>query len=348
MKMKLKNSKLKWCINLLLLVVILAIIFYVIRTSMSSIFAQLAKTSLWLLILVGISGVIFQFFEGFGMHLMINQPEEKFSTLTGFFGSTYIAFMRVITFGAGTLIAEVVYYRKKKISTSDAVGYLSLRVIFGKYALIILTIIGLIFFGRNLYAESPGWFFLVILSIVLTFLLAAGLLAISLSTKLQAFTVRVAHRFLKAKKWRDKFDELNDKIYAIRAVVTRLLVNKQLSWQIIGLHVVKFFFWLVIPYLVLSPEYPGLGFWESFFYTAFASIFAGTIPTPAGIGSMELAFTFLFTPLVGRVDAISALLLYRFANYVLPFLIGMIYTAIDKRQSIKNGDPLLEKISLDD
>ena len=342
------NSKWKWARNFLLLVVILAIIFYVIRTSMSSIFEQLAQTSLVVLLAVTVSGVIFQLFEGYGMKLMIEKPTQPFSTLTGFFGSTYIAFMRVITFGAGTLVAEVVYYRKKKISTSDAVGYLSLRMIFGKYALILLTIVGLIFFGRNLLFESTSWFVLILVSIVLTFLVTAGLLAISLSTKLQAFTVKMAHRFLKSARFRNMFDELNDKIYAIRKVVTELLVNRKLSWQIIGLHGVKFFFWLVIPYLALHGQHPSLGFWESIFYTAFALLFAGCIPTPAGIGSMELAFTFLFTPLVGRVDAISALLLYRFANYVLPFLIGMVYTAVDKRQSIKNGEPLVQKIHLDE
>ena len=91
---------------------------------------------------------------------------------------------------------------------------------------------------------------------------------------------------------------------------------------------------LPISYLVLRGDHPQLGFFLSFGLTSFAVILAGSIPTPAGIGSFEFVYLLLFSPIVGTVDAASSMLLYRFASYVWPFLIVLIYFLVDKRRAI--------------
>ncbi|MCB8500424.1 UPF0104 family protein, partial [Enterococcus faecalis] len=54
-----------------------------------------------------------------------------------------------------------------------------------------------------------------------------------------------------------------------------------------------------------------------------------------GIGPFEFVYLLLFKPLVGNVDAVASVLLYRFGSFVLPFLIGLVYVAIEKRKSLR-------------
>ena len=63
-------------------------------------------------------------------------------------------------------------------------------------------------------------------------------------------------------------------------------------------------------------------------------ILSGVIPTPAGIGSFEFVYMLLFGPMVGTVDAASSMLLYRFATFIWPFVIGFVYVILEKRKTM--------------
>ena len=42
----------------------------------------------------------------------------------------------------------------------------------------------------------------------------------------------------------------------------------------------------------------------------------------------------LFGPMVGTVDAVSSMLLYRFATFIWPFVIGFVYVILEKRKTM--------------
>ena len=81
---------------------------------------------------------------------------------------------------------------------------------------------------------------------------------------------------------------------------------------------------------------------QSWAVTSLAFMLAAVIPSPAGIGSSEFVFTALFTVLVGTGEAGSAALLYRFATFVLPFVIGgvvvLLHKRIDRRIAKRKAD----------
>ena len=56
--------------------------------------------------------------------------------------------------------------------------------------------------------------------------------------------------------------------------------------------------------------------------TAMMTALSGVIPAPGGVGAVEFIFVLLFTPLTGKAAAASGMLIYRFATYILPFLLG--------------------------
>lgn len=100
-------------------------------------------------------------------------------------------------------------------------------------------------------------------------------------------------------------------------------------------NMVKLIFWYVLPYIFLVENHSNLDFLLTFSFVSFAVVLSGVVPTPAGIGSFEFIYLLLFKPLVGTVDAVSSLLLYRFSSFILPFIYGFFYVLADRRKIIK-------------
>lgn len=330
-------TKEKWKLtgNVLLLVGIFILISQILKNSMGEIFAQLKTTPLWLVGLVLTLGLAYQWAEGINIYALLPEKVENFKIKDGLFASCYAAFMRVITFGAGTIVAELWYYRKKKLAVFQSIGLVSLRMLLYKGSLLVWSFLGLIFLGKNFFDTNPHLFYSVIFGMMLTAFIMSILLGLSCSLTLQIKAVKLANRWLKSPALRKKFDQLNLQLYPLREVTLNLVKDSTRFKKLLGWNLVKLSFWLVIPYVVLVWKHPELGFWRSLFYTAFAIILAGVLPTPAGIGSFEFVFAFIFKPVVGSVDAISALLLYRFASYVLPFLIGLVKGMQMKKETLK-------------
>ena len=111
--------------------------------------------------------------------------------------------------------------------------------------------------------------------------------------------------------------------------------------SIVAKNLLKFAFCYGIPFVILYREY-GLTLLQSWAVTSLAFMLAAVIPSPAGIGSSEFVFTALFTVLVGTGEAGSAALLYRFATFVLPFVIGgvvvLLHKRIDRRIAKRKAD----------
>ena len=107
---------------------------------------------------------------------------------------------------------------------------------------------------------------------------------------------------------------------------------------VIGLNLLKLCFWYGMPYLLFAGD-KNINLVETMAITALSVMLAAVIPAPAGIGSTEFVFTGLFAGIVGTGIAGSASLLYRFATFVFPFLIGVavvITRKIRERRAMEN------------
>lgn len=94
--------------------------------------------------------------------------------------------------------------------------------------------------------------------------------------------------------------------------------------------------WYFLPYFILVQDYPNIDIWLTVALISFTVILGGILPAPGGIGGIEFVYVLLFRNVVGRVDAVSSLLLYRYATYLLPFLIGMVYVLFNKQKEINH------------
>ena len=315
------KGKVKIGLNMLLMIIVLGVIFYVMDNSLSDIFAQLMETSWLVLIAVIFFGVVYQFAEGRSIKEIARYFNKDFTTVDGFFTSCYVAFYRIISFGTGTLLSEIYFYKKKGIPVSKSVGITALHMIMYKAAVIFLAIIGLIIQFSLFYENAPK--------------IIAALLILSSSLKLQVLLVKFANRWFKRPKLRDWVDNCNLQIYSLRAAVQTITQDRSALLRIFSWNVFKLLFWYIIPYIVLVENHPNIDLLLVMSFTSFAVILSGVIPTPAGIGPFEFVYLLLFKPLVGNVDAVASVLLYRFGSFVLPFLIGLVYVAIEKRKSLR-------------
>lgn len=76
-----------------------------------------------------------------------------------------------------------------------------------------------------------------------------------------------------------------------------------------------------------------LTFGESVLLTAVAYMLAGIIPVPSGAGALEFVFVLFFAGFAEEGTALPAILLFRFATWVLPFAVGGVLIMISGRKN---------------
>lgn len=197
-----KKTTIKLILNSVFLCLILAILVYLVRQSFASIVEELLHTKLALVIGLIVLGLAYQLIEGVLIKLIIRRPH--FSVVDGIFTSLYVAFYRVVTFGAGTFISEVAFYHKKKISYSESVGLAMFRLMLYKLTLVVYAVFSLLLFGSILYTTQSKAFWFVLLGSIMTLSIVALLLLLTFSQTIQAWNTKLAKQILRKPKWIQK------------------------------------------------------------------------------------------------------------------------------------------------
>lgn len=337
-----KNAKWKILLNLVLLLIILGIMYYFIQNSMRDIFIELKETDLTILFSVLFLGLLHQFFEGCGIKETVRGFSANFTVFDGMMTSFYIAFYRIITFGVGTLLAEIGFYKKKGIKISQGVGASALHMVMYKSAIVTYAVANLIFYFASMLNQRPQMIGLILVGIVLTSLLIITLVVLSLSLNLQVAVLLFCNRFVRNKKLRSYIDQLNLQINALHQAMQSVLDDKATILKIYLFNLLKVGAWYVIPFVCFQEETNNISFFLAFALISFTLVLSGVIPSPAGVGSFEFVYLFMFQPVTGTVEAVSSLLLYRFASFVLPFLLGFLVFLRERRKVVTDG---IEEIS---
>lgn len=335
----------KLILNIGLFIVMIGIIIFVIRDSLGEIFTELGKTSLPVLAGVTVLGVVSQIIEGYSIKTIAGEFNPKFTIRDGFFASAYSTFYRVVTFGTGSIVAEVIYYHKKGLKFSEGTGTSTLRMITYKIALIVWAIFFLFIKSNAIQAQIANGIVWVIAGIAVTILIISTLLILSLNINAQVFFVRICNRFLKKQKLRDIVDRLNEQIYSLREAIQTFIHDRNAVIRVFCSNMAKLAVWYSIPFFILVHDHPQIDLLLTVSLISFSVIIGGVLPAPGGIGGFEFVYVLLFRHVIGKVDAVSSLLLYRYATYLMPFLIGMVYVFITKQREIKHEIKAVKKES---
>lgn len=331
------KAKAKFALNILMMAIILGILYYLVQNSLADIIKELGNTSYYVLLAVVGLGTAYLLIEGYAVREIARPFQKKFSEKDGFLTVCYSAFYRIVTFGTGTLISEINFYRKKGLKVSQGAGVTTLHMVMYKLAVLTYAVFGLIIQFSLFYGNFPTMIWAILAGMVVTFLLIAFLIALSVSLNVQVGFIIISNKLFKNQKIRNFIDSCNTQIYSLRETVKDILKDRTALLRIFVLNIAKLAIWYVIPYVALVGNHSDIDFLLTVSFTSFSVILSGVIPTPAGIGSFEFVYLMLFKPLVGTVDAVSSMLLYRFASFVWPFLIGFIYVMLEKRQTLRSG-----------
>ncbi|MFQ7384310.1 MAG: hypothetical protein ACLRNX_12780, partial [Staphylococcus aureus] len=200
----------KLILNILIFIVMIGVIIFVIRDSLSDIFTELGRTSLPVLLGVTGLGLISQVIEGYTIKNIAGEFNPEFTIRDGFFASAYATFYRVITFGTGSIVSEVIYYHKKDLRYSEGTGTSALRMVTYKIALMVWALVFLIVKSDVIQEHISNGIFLVLAGILVTLLIISSLLVLSLNINAQVVLVIICNRLFKRKKLRDIVDQVNN------------------------------------------------------------------------------------------------------------------------------------------
>jgi uncharacterized protein (TIRG00374 family) len=329
------SSKARLILNIIFLIAIIGLLYYVARNVLGEIADALLATPWPIFLIVLIIGLLSFLVEGHGIKYLASNFSNKFQASDGFLTTCYASFFQLATFGAGTVVSEIYFYKTRDIPVSEGSGICALRMVMYKLAIMVIALVCLFRFGWGLQAETTLGVVAVIFGIVVTGLIVAVILLFAISIRMQAVAMSILNKLVRPKKIREKIDELNILIYQLRETVKSIAKDKVQLTKIFAAYIIKMSLWYIVPFFVLVQGHPEISFAKTYAYTAFAVVLAAVIPAPGGIGGFEFVFIVLFKPLVGTADALFAALLYRFATYVLPFLIGMVYAVMLKRRQLK-------------
>lgn len=326
----------KLILNILLFVVMIGVIIFVIRDSLSDIFTELGRTSLP--VLLGVTGLalLSQVIEGYTIKNIAGEFNPDFTVRDGFFASAYATFYRVVTFGTGSIVSEVIYYHKKDLRYSEGTGTSALRMVTYKIALMIWALFFLVVKSNAIQAHIANGIFLVLAGILVTLLIISALLVLSLNINAQVLLVIICNRLFKSQKLRNIVDQVNNQVYYLRGAIKTFIQDRNAVLRVFCSNMAKLVVWYSLPFFILVKDYPDIDLWLTVALISFTVIIGGILPAPGGIGGFEFVYVLLFRHVVGKVDAVSSLLLYRYATYLLPFLIGMIYVLFNKQRQINH------------
>ena len=306
---------------------------YTFRDSAKPIAEQLKQTSFQVILAICAASVLYELVEGWITYAFARHYNPGFRYLDGVESAFYCSFYRVATLGSGAGIAAIYYFHEKEIDYSKSTGMYMIEYVIHKVSIAILSVLLLIFNFGFFKQNYSSYLWMLVLGYGITVVVACFLLLFCCSTRFHRLLLWLSekvNRKLNGKIERQKA-QLAEYCGILEEATRDLLRDGRLIFTAVLKNLLKFACWYSIPYLVLRAECD-LTLLQGMAVMSLTAMLAAVIPSPAGIGSTEFVFTLLFSVLIGTGLAGSTSLLYRFATFVFPFLIGAVVALNHQRK----------------
>ncbi|MFT3982766.1 MAG: lysylphosphatidylglycerol synthase transmembrane domain-containing protein [Lachnospiraceae bacterium] len=316
-----KTKQLIW--KLIFLLAIAGLAYYAFRDSFGQIAEELVKTPAGDLAVICLCALIYQCLDGAAITLLAKRYNPAFRYRHGIGCSYYTAFFKAITMGSGDLFASMYYYTEHGIPPEKNYGLITVFYVVQKITITLYCVVCLLGNDSYMLENYRQYLSYFGFGIVLTVIVAAVLIFVCISEKFHTFLLFLANKVIKKETWRQRLLELTEKLKAVREETVTLIEDRKLLLGLLTFNALKLTAWYLVP-VVLLRHSKASGFPILSMIAATAAL-AGVMPAPAGIGSTEFVYFLLFTPLLGDVRAASSVLLYRFATFLFPSVLGGIY-----------------------
>lgn len=314
-----KKAVFKW----LFVIAIIAVIIYTFRDSAAPIAEELLATSSWVLLGLCIMSIAYLLVEGYITMLLAKLYNPEFKFWHGVGNACFCSFYRVATLGSGAGVAAIIYLNEKGVHYSKGFGMYMLQYAFHKVSIAIYSAIFCVATLGYMVTHYEKYIGLLLAGYAVTMVITIGLILFCCSTGFHKSILRMLQFFNKKGKY-DALDmQLRSQCAELEEASQYILEKKKLVIEVVFLNMIKMAFWCGMPYLTFM-SLGTINMVQTMAITALVLMLAAVIPAPAGIGSTEFMFATLFGPILGMGLAGSASLLFRFATFVFPFLLGAV------------------------
>lgn len=337
-KNKNKNHGLsKRLIGGIVIVFLLVIALSTYRDSLQDILKGILEVSFKDIMTSALLAAFFFMLEGTIIYIMAAAVAPTYRIKDGIAVAYRCEFYRLITFGSGAGIAEIHYLHKKGMEPAVGAGISILQFVMKKIGVAVLGIIGFMLLCRfpNTRALRRDYAVFLAVGCIVTASIVFFLLSVTLSNNVMNFVIWMIDKaFIKFPTFAKKADSLKAQVCILNESGHIFLRRKHTLLQIVLCDLIKLILIYCIPAYMLQGK-SDVGFVECAALMAVVYMLAGVIPTPSGIGSLEFVYLLFFGTLANPADTVPALLVFRFATWILPFMIGGILCFISYCRSLR-------------
>ncbi len=321
------STKQKNLIKLVFVIFIVVAIVYVFKDSLPQILAELKKTSIATLLFLCASSAIYEAIEGWITYSFARKYNKNFTYQMAVSSVYYASFYRVATLGSAGGVAAIHYLHEKGIPVSQGTGFYTLGYALHKGSIALFSMITLAISFPFIFQHYRQYGGLLAAGYGIMLAITLGLIMFCCWNKCHVILIKLARKCNYKGRFDRQVDRLEKECAMMEETSQTLMTSPLFVISILGKNLLKDFFWYVIPFLVLY-RYGAFTLEQSLAITSLSIVVSAVIPTPAGIGGTEYVLTMLLAVFVGTGAAGSATLLYRFATFIFPFLVGAVVVLV--------------------
>ena len=329
---KTKKSHKKVILKWIVLVLLLTVALYFYRDSLREILQGIRALSVKQLAISCLIAVMFFLTEGFIVYYMAYPIESTYKWIKGIKVAYLCEFYRILTLGSGSGFAAIYYLQKDGVAYAKGTGITMIQFVFKKIAVMLLGVVGFIYLLKQPQTGEVlrGYRGAMVTGCVITMLIAFSMTVITLSKTVKNWLLyaidwaekKYPKYCTQMEKWRENLILLND-------TGRDLLTHKKRFGVLLALNLVKLAVIYTIPSYILKGV-SSLTVIQSTMLMSVAYMLAGVIPAPSGIGSLEFVFLLFFNCFAQESNTVPAILVFRFATWIVPFVIGACVYLTDK------------------
>ena len=297
-----------------------------IESSYQDILDEVKKTSFLVLFICSVLLVIYHLIRNYLYIDTIQQFSRNLSLASSMFCSFLCNFYNLITFGTGSVVYTLYFYKKHGILETETAGIQFFQYLIFKVVQLLLGNIAILLHPELLWYES---YVLVIFLFadILSIVVVISCIVLCTSKKIHKLVIDIAYKIIKKPSWRNKINVYDTNLTQLRHQFPHLFHKKFLIRQFL-LSIIMYAVYYSLPYVILYNI--DISYTICFTLTSIMSIIAGVLVFPGGIGSVEVSYLLLFQPIAGKIYTVSSLLVYRFLTYLLPVLIGGFFALTER------------------
>ena len=315
--------------KLIFVAILLLIIWYTFKDSAGDIVAQLQKTSFAVLVAIMAATVIYHLFEAWITYSLARRYNPKFKYREAVYCAFYCSFYRLSTLGSGSGVAAIVYLGKKGVGYSEATGLYMIQYMVHKVSVALFSGLLFVLNWKVMSCNYREYGVYLGLAYLLTAIISIALIIFAVSAKSHKLILAIVRHFNKSGRLTPALTKLEQSCDIMEKSTSKLLKDVPSLISMVLKNMAKLCFWYCVPFLILFGSNE-ISLLDSLSITSLSVMTAAVIPTPAGIGAVELIMTNLFAVLVGVHKAGAITVLYRVATFIFPFVVGGVLILISK------------------